>query len=252
MRNLIIPLILMTAQMAPIHAQEDQVKQTPMHNIDFHIMKCRYAIRKLGHHNSKVMKEFKRFSKNLKSSYIQGEGMIDKDIHRILTATIFSATKHQFQIRKDPEGTPYIVHPIGVANLLLEVGSVRDPDIIIAALLHDTVEDTDTSLEEIEDYFGARVRDFVDEVSDDKSLSKKERKRLQIEHAPNKSAGAAQIKLADKMYNLRDLRDNPPLDWEQKRITEYFTWAKSVVNNLPWVNGVLKKAVDEVIEDSSE
>jgi guanosine-3',5'-bis(diphosphate) 3'-pyrophosphohydrolase len=134
-----------------------------------------------------------------------------------------------------------------VADNLLSIGKVRDADVIIAALLHDTVEDTETSLEDILERFGTRTEGFVREVTDDKSLPKQTRKQLQIEHAPHKSAGAAQIKLGDKLYNLRNLIENPPEEWESQRIDEYFQWAQKVVDNLPWVNGSLKKAVDETI-----
>lgn len=170
----------------------------------------------------------------------------EEDTARLLLALQFATEKHKNQTRKDAAQTPYIVHPIGVANHLLTIGQVRDVDIIIAALLHDTVEDTDTSFEEIATLFGPRVEGFVREVTDDKSLPKQTRKELQISHAPHKSAGAAQIKLADKLYNLTDLRTNPPPDWSEERINAYFSWAQEVVNALPSVNPPLKAAVDQL------
>src|SRR5689334_21040807 len=121
-----------------------------------------------------------------------------KDISLILKALSFSAEKHKSQRRKGAEESPYINHPINVAQLLWEVGGVREIATIVAAILHDTVEDTETTPEEIEENFGQVVRKLVEEVSDDKSLPKAERKRLQIEHAPHLSLGAKQIKLADK------------------------------------------------------
>lgn len=171
----------------------------------------------------------------------------DKEIVLIEDTLYFAAQKHRFQTRKDLNKTPYISHPMEVATQLITLGQVRDPDIIIAALLHDTVEDTDATFEEIKTGFGERVEGFLREVTDDKSLPKAERKRLQIENASHKSAGAAQIKLADKLCNLTDLLNSPPPDWDQERIDAYFTWAKKVVDQLPSVNRPLKQAVDQVI-----
>jgi hypothetical protein len=217
-------------------------------SMDTQFNACRTAVQQLARKNTKVLQQFDSLAETLKTSYINGEGLIDQDIYRILDAIIFSADKHRSQTRKDAEQTPYIIHPMGVANHLMNIGHVRDPDIIIGALLHDTVEDTQTSFEEIEQQFGGRVCGFIREVTDDKSLPKAQRKQLQIEHAPEKSAGAAKIKLADKFYNLTDLLNAPPADWKAERVDAYFKWARSVVDALPWVNAPLKQAVDEVIE----
>lgn len=217
-------------------------------NIDSQLDSCRELVQELAHGNASVLSQFDIFAKTLKKAYLSGEGLIHKDIYRIIDAIAFSAGKHRFQTRKDPDETPYIIHPMGVADHLMTIGKVRDPDMIIGALLHDTVEDTQTTFEEIEQRFGMRVTNFIREVTDDKSLPKQTRKQLQIEHAPEKSAGAAQIKLADKLYNLRDLAKAPPTDWEAERIDAYFQWAKAVVDALPWVNAPLKQAVDEVIQ----
>lgn len=209
---------------------------------------CRTTIQELAHDHKRVLDQFDAFADSLQKAYVSGEGLIHKDIYRIIGAITFSANKHSLQTRKDPEQTPYIIHPMGVANNLMTIGKVRDPDIIIGALLHDTVEDTETTFEEIEQIFGVRVANFVREVTDDKSLPKATRKQLQIEHAPGKSAGAAQIKLADKHYNLNDMVKAPPVGWEKDRLDNYFQWAQAVVNHLPWVNAPLKQAVDETIQ----
>lgn len=170
----------------------------------------------------------------------------DKTI-RILTSTInFAAEKHKDQRRKDPEQTPYINHPIGVANILTEEANISDLIVIQAAILHDTVEDTDTSLEEIEDKFGKKVRDIVDEVTDDKSLPKLERKRLQIEHAPGTTYEAKLVKLADKLYNLRDLEKSTPSGWSEQRVQEYFEWSKKVVDGLRGTNAALENSLDKI------
>ena len=220
----------------------------PIKNIESQLDACRILVQELTHSNEKVINQLDVFAQTLKRAYLSGEGFIHKDIYNIIDAIIFSTGKHRFQTRKDPDQTPYIIHPIGVANILMTTGKIRDPDIIIGALLHDTLEDTQTTFEEIEQRFGIRAANFIREVTDDKSLPKETRKHLQVEHAPEKSAGAAQIKLADKLYNLSDLTKAPPRDWEIERIDAYFQWAQSVVNRLPWVNAPLKQAVDKVIQ----
>ncbi|CAH7342318.1 Hddc3 [Phodopus roborovskii] len=132
------------------------------------------------------------------------------EVAQLLEAADFAAQKHRQQRRKDPEGTPYINHPIGVARILTHEAGITDIVVLQAALLHDTVEDTDTTLDEVELHFGARVRRLVEEVTDDKTLPKLERKRQQVEQAPHSSPGAKLVKLADKLYNLRDLNRCTP------------------------------------------
>jgi len=168
------------------------------------------------------------------------------DIKTIVSAANFAAIKHKDQRRKDPEGTPYINHPLGVANILTNAG-VTDTDVIVGAILHDTVEDTDTTLDEIEAEFGASVRRIVDQVSDDKNLAKEERKRLQIVHAPHKTPQAKLVKLADKLYNLRDLERATPQGWSPERKQEYFVWAAKVVLGLRGSNKIIEDQLDEVL-----
>lgn len=217
--------------------------------VDQHLDKARRVIQGMPQvkDSKAVMQQYGSFAQTLKSIYISGEGLIEKDVHRIIDAALFAAAQHRYQTRKDTLQTPYIVHPLAIATTLMDLGHVRDPDIIIAALLHDTVEDTDTSFEMIRDLFGTRVEGFVKELTDDKSLSKEERKRLQIENASHKSAGAAQVKLADKLYNMSDVAYNPPPDWDQDRRDNYIKWGQEVVSRLPWVNEELLQAVNEVI-----
>uniref|UniRef100_A0A674ES19 Guanosine-3',5'-bis(diphosphate) 3'-pyrophosphohydrolase MESH1 n=1 Tax=Salmo trutta TaxID=8032 RepID=A0A674ES19_SALTR len=132
----------------------------------------------------------------------------------ILLETVnFAAEKHRYQRRKDAEQTPYINHPIGVARILSHEGGITDIEVLQAALLHDTVEDTDTSIGELQAIFGQTVARIVQEVTDDKALSKQERKRQQVEHAPHASQQAKLVKLADKLYNLRDLNRCTPTAW---------------------------------------
>ena len=165
-------------------------------------------------------------------------------LQRVIEAARFAADRHRRLRRKDVDATPYINHPLTVASILTDAG-IDDPDVIIAALLHDTVEDTETSLEEIVERFGERVASMVAEVTDDKSLLKAERKRLQISNAVKKSHGAKLVKLADKISNLRDLLSAPPADWSAERKLEYFHWAKHVVSGLRGSNAQLELAFDE-------
>jgi len=168
-------------------------------------------------------------------------------MNRLLQAIHFAALKHSAQRRKNAAASPYINHPVEVAHHLAEVGGVEDEDILIAALLHDTIEDTETSEEEIRKAFGDRVASLVSECTDDENLPKCERKRLQIEHAPGKSVGAKQIKIADKTSNLRAILADPPTDWSTQRQLEYFQWAQKVVAGLTGVNSRLDEEVSAVI-----
>lgn len=174
------------------------------------------------------------------------------DLAKILRAASFAAKKHKDQKRKGSDGEPYINHPLEVASLLTNVGRIDDTDIITAALLHDTVEDTGVTVDEIEKEFGSGVAGYVREVTDDKSLPKAERKRLQVEHAPHLSHGAKQIKLADKISNIRDVTANPPDGWDLRRRREYVEWGVNVVNGLRGVNPGLEAVFDDLVESSKD
>lgn len=163
----------------------------------------------------------------------------------VLQALAFAARKHRDQRRKDPNASPYINHPIALANVLMNEAGVRDPKVICAALLHDTVEDTETTPEELKEHFGRAIRDIVLEVTDDKNLRRTERKRLQIVHAGNLSRRAKLVKLADKICNLRDIADSPPADWDLRRQQEYYDWAKRVIDRLRGTHRKLEAAFDE-------
>ena len=165
----------------------------------------------------------------------------------ILEAALFAAEKHRKCRRKDADATPYINHPITVANLLASVGEVDDIEALQAALLHDTVEDTNTSPEELEEKFGRGVRDLVMEVSDDKSLEKQERKRRQVEKAPRLSPRAKMIKVADKIANLNDIIESPPADWSEERCKQYVKWSLSVVDGCRGLNPNLESLYDETV-----
>lgn len=143
----------------------------------------------------------------------------------LLDAVMFAADRHKNQRRKDADASPYINHPIALAHLLATTGEVDDIDVLRAAILHDTIEDTETTFFELQDRFGSTVANLVQEVTDDKALPKQRRKELQVEHAPHKSNGAALVKLADKICNLKDIATTPPADWPLARRQEYFDWA---------------------------
>lgn len=169
---------------------------------------------------------------------------MNPDLVLVLDAAAFAADKHRRQRRKDAEATPYINHPLALATILAREGGVGDAEVIAAALLHDTVEDTETTLPELEARFGANVAAMVAEVTDDKALPKAERKRLQVAHAAHKSPGAKLVKLADKIANLRDIAASPPADWDQERKAQYVRWASEVVAGLRGSNAALEAAFD--------
>ena len=163
----------------------------------------------------------------------------------ILRALAFAAEKHRDQRRKNAEASPYINHPIALANMLANEGHVDDSVVICAALLHDTIEDTETTPEELRAAFGDEIAGIVREVTDDKLLPKQERKRLQIEHASSLSDKAKLVKLADKICNLRDIARQPPAGWDVSRKQEYFDWAKAVVDRLRGTSAALEAAFDK-------
>ena len=170
------------------------------------------------------------------------------DLPKLVQAISFAAKKHTTQKRKGADAQPYINHPLEVLNLLANVGKIEDYDVLIAAVLHDTIEDTETTKEEIARLFGANVGEYVLEVTDDKSLPKAERKQLQIEHAPHLSAGAKCIKLADKISNISDVSENPPDGWSIERRREYVEWGENVIAGLRGANENLEKYFDRLVE----
>lgn len=165
----------------------------------------------------------------------------------ILKALEFAAEKQRDQRRKGIEASPYINHPIQVAEVLATFGQVDDLTTLQAAILHDTIEDKDTTKADLEELFGSDVAEVVSEVTDDKSLPKQERKRLQVEHTPHLSDRAKQIKIADKTCNVRDIGSKPPVDWDDDRRNEYFDWAKAVVAGCRGVNEALEVYFDECV-----
>ncbi len=166
----------------------------------------------------------------------------------LLKAIEFASRKHSTQRRKDAEASPYINHPIAVTRLLADTGGITDLVTLIAAVLHDTIEDTETTPSELDEHFGQTVRKVVEEVTDDKVLDKVVRKERQIEHAPHLSRRAKAIKLADKIANVRDVMDSPPPDWPLARRIEYLDWTEKVVAGCRGTNDGLEKLYDEVLK----
>jgi len=166
---------------------------------------------------------------------------------RLLRALAFAAEKHKNHRRKDVNASPYINHLIDAACVLVEEGRVADEDLLVAAILHDTVEDTETSFAELEGHFGITVAEIVREVTDDKLLNKAVRRRLQEERAPHASSWAKQLKIADKICNVRDIMHNPPAGWSLERREEYVAWARRVVAGCRNVNKRLDRAFDETV-----
>ena len=174
------------------------------------------------------------------------------DVLRLLEALRFAARKHRDQRRKDAETSPYINHPIEVAEVLARLGGVGDLVTIQAAILHDTIEDTVTTPAEIESAFGSAVRSVVAEVTDDKALPKQRRKDLQVEHAAHLSDRAKLVKLADKICNVRDMAQAPPADWSPERRMEYFAWSRRVVAGCRSVSEQLAEEFDLIASEGEE
>ena len=168
----------------------------------------------------------------------------------IFEAAIFATCKHQGHVRKDEHASPYITHPLTVAREIYTVGEVHDQKILVAAILHDTLEDTQTTKDELQNLFGEDVLSIVLEVTDDKSLKKERRKQLQVIHAPQLSYAARIIKFADKLVNCRDILHIPPRDWTLVRRQEYIQWAADVLAQIRGTNPPLEGAFDKLAAEA--
>lgn len=170
----------------------------------------------------------------------------EADLKVLLKALAFAAHKHKDQRRKDVDASPYINHPISLADILCNEAHITDIETICGALLHDTVEDTETSPDELEQEFGKTIRDIVMDVTDDKTLPKAARKQAQIDHAAHISDKAKLVKLADKISNLRDVLDNAPANWSLERRQEYFDWARKVIDQIQGTHPRLEAIFEHV------
>lgn len=165
-------------------------------------------------------------------------------IATLIDAMAFAAQKHRHQRRKDVHASPYINHPIELVQVLVSEAGILDTDVLVAAILHDTIEDTETSEAEIVERFGAAIAAVVVELTDDKHLPKTQRKALQIARAPSSSRNARLVRLADKICNLRDVAHGAPVGWSLERCREYFDWARSVVDGMRGTHAQLEALFD--------
>lgn len=164
-----------------------------------------------------------------------------------MKAAVYSAEMHKYQRRKGFNQVPYINHPLKVAELLSEYGESEE-DLLIAAILHDVIEDTDATAEEIVNLFGQNICNIILEVTDDKELPYSIRKELQIKHAPGLSVSAKKLKIADKICNIIDIVSYP-LDWSTERKLSYLEWAEQVVNGCAGVNQELETYFSQVLDE---
>ena len=170
----------------------------------------------------------------------------DNDLKLLIKALAFATHKHRNGTRKNVAESPYINHPISVADILCNEAHVTDISVICAALLHDTVEDTEATAKELTIEFGQQISDIVMDVTDDKTIKDKQRrKQLQIEHAAHISDQAKLVKLADKISNLRDVANDPPSGWSLERRRGYFDWANEVIDQLRGVHPGLEALFDQ-------
>lgn len=160
-------------------------------------------------------------------------------------ALVFASRAHAGQYRKDGR-TPYINHPIEVMNLVAEHCIEPDEDVLVAALLHDVVEDTMITDADIRSAFGARVARLVAELTDDKTLSKEERKRLQLSEVHLLSNDGKLLRMCDKICNVYDIIYAPPGDWNTERRMDYLIWAKAVVDRIRGIHSELEMKFDEL------
>jgi (p)ppGpp synthase/HD superfamily hydrolase len=179
-------------------------------------------------------------------------GALHMDVAVLLRALEFAASKHRDQRRKDKPGSPYINHLISVVSVLANVGKVTDRTTLVAGALHDTLEDTATTGEELEREFGREVRLIVEELTDDKQLPKAMRKWLQTDRAPARSPRAKLVMLADKISNARDITRHPPAIWSPDRRREYLDWTQQVVAGCRGVSEALERYYDDTLREARE
>lgn len=234
------------AMMGSLHAEE--TKQEMMASTFAQaVASSKKSVKKWAHADSDVMQQMQTFLQTLQKGIQEGE-LSEKGAKEILRAVRFVAQKHQAQTRANEKKTPYLIHLLGVAEQVMSLGNCYKESVVIAALLHDTIENTDVTFEEIGSQFGSKVRSYVKELTEDPKLPLKERKKLQIAHAFHQSPEVALVKMSDKLHNLNTLMKDPPEGWTEKRIDEYFLWAQAVVDNFPVSNQGLKAELHKTIE----
>lgn len=213
-----------------------------------HIAQMREHVHSEAQGDREVLRHFDGLAAELNAAFFKEKSLSGEEMSNIARALQFATEKHKGQQRKNKGKTPYISHPLGVTYNLMHYGEVRDEALIIAALLHDVLNQKACSSGELEKAFGKKVAGYIKEVTDEKSPSRAALRRAQLIKAPNISEGAAQIKLADHLYNVSDLLDHPPETWSQGRIDRYYQWIQVLIERLPASNEKLKTAVQETID----
>ncbi|EFO18322.1 hypothetical protein LOAG_10172 [Loa loa] len=168
-------------------------------------------------------------------------------ISLIIEAVDLAARRHRQQRRKDAAQTPYVNHPIGVAYILTSEGQITDTTTIIAAILHDIVEHTKTTDEEIRKMFGDEIADIVKECTMVRSMKREARMKSELEKASKLSHKAKLVQLADKLNNIRDIERGTPLGWTKQHVTEYIIFAKDLLSKIRGIHGPLESALDDII-----
>ncbi len=238
-----------TSENKPVMVEENVENLSPDEMVKQRVQISREKLSRSAHEDQTVLKIYDLFAAEVMQAFIKGKSLSQQEVDQIFDALDFAAEKHKLQTRKNKAKTPYISHPIGVAYNVMHYGEVKDADIIMGALLHDTVQDTETTLDELTKIFNSQVSSYVRELTMDKSLAQVEKKRAEVIKAADRSIGAAQIELADKLYNVTDLLNNPPDGWTQSRIDGYYQWVQSVIDRLPPANEKLKGATEIVINE---
>lgn len=166
--------------------------------------------------------------------------------NKLLLALEYANKMHAGQTRRDLAATPYIIHPLQVCSNLWHIGQVRNANILMAALLHDTLEDTKATAEELEKLFGTRVCITVQEVTNDPALNSEQNKQRQIDHISFMSQDARLVKLADRLANIADLSQSTP-NWLPEKIERYFEWGSKLLFGLQGTNTALEKALSQAL-----
>ncbi len=232
---------------ASLRVDSIQVEESTQ-NLPRAIASSKEAMKKWARADADVIQQLGSFLQSLQTGIREGD-LSEEEAKEILRVVQYVAEKHQAQMRTNKKQTPYVIHLLGVADQIMRIGKCYDVSVIMASLLHDTVENTDVTYEDIKNLFGSKVASYVKEMNEDPKLSLKERKRLQIVHALSQNKAVAVIKMSDKLHNLTMLKNDPPAGWSAKKIDEYFLWAQAVVDNLPRVNEPLRQALNQTIND---
>lgn len=245
---LVVGALLASGGVAFSSVQAEPVKQEEVvHNFPKAIASSKKAVKKWTHADADVIQQMNLFLQSVQKGVKEGV-LSEVGAEEILKAVRYTAKKHQTQTRANAKKTPYLIHLLAVADQVMRIGQCYEESVIIAALLHDSIENTDITYEEIEKVFGLKVASYVKELTEDPKLPLKERKKLQIVHAFHQSKEVALVKMSDKLHNLNTLMTDPPEGWTEKRIDDYFLWAQAVVDNLPASNNPLKEELHKTIE----